>query len=790
MADSSKARSKSKNVPRKTKAKLIKPSPNFDLMQVPGLDALQVELARCGLLECVKALKTSGLPAMQILREALELSGSVVEADARQLPAHLVGRLVGHSDAGLRKLIEQAQSWRGSPWLCPAGPTLQTPGGPLLHTLKEHGDFIGSMVILPGGETLVSASEDGTIRVWNLERGKQLRVLDDHTSCVNIIKLTPDGKYLLSGSDDATIKVWDITTWQVLKTWEGHQGYVRDIAITTDGRVVSCSQDGTVKVWKLADGELLYTFEGHEIWVNAVAATPDNRMAISSSVNNDLWAWDLEKRVELPPFFQAKGRELTQFLVGDVFFNVKNDGPVGHQNYAVRLAVTPDGQKLVSVGDEIIIWDIATRAQLERFSIHGSSIAAIALLDDGRTGVTGAESVKVWDVENHQVSLTLTGHAGAVKSVCGNERYLVSGSEDKTIKVWDRACAAHGQGYEGHARSATRVTLSPDERLALSSSYDGTAKVWELASGRCLHTLMGHRSGFVDVGAFTPDSKRAITTTHGGQVRVWDAASGALVLDMQHPTDKDFWIDAFAVTPDGNWGLAGAVGRGMTLWNLREGGDPQMFEGSEHQITDIAITADGRRAVSAAYGKRDDKSALQGWDIASRQLLWELWPRPAKEGKAYFSCVRLMPGDTRLVAGTSHGQVYIVDVESGAELAVWQAHPVYISRVFLYPDGRLVTGAREDERLVLRIWDVATQQNVRTLSSSRLKPREPHLAADGHYAVTAAQATVILWDLEADKEQAMFVGDSDIIGLAVTSSGHTIIAGEEAGRVHVLRLMA
>ncbi len=779
----------------KTSAPLPKLAGGWSEAHLHDFDMLQAGLARWGLAACLKALKTDA-PAVQLLKRTLEMSSKTLEADPRQLAGHLIGRLADYADPDLSALLEQARRWRGAPWLCPAGATLETPSGPLLHILKGHGDFIGSLVILPGGEYLVSASEDGTLRVWDMADGVELRTLTAHSNCVNIITLTPDGAHLLSGSDDATIKVWDIRSWRVLRTLEGHTGYVRDVRALPDGRVVSCSQDGTVRVWNLEQGRLLHTFEGHNAWVNGLAVTPDGRMAISSAINNDIKAWDMEALVELPPFFEAEGRELTTMLIGDVFFSVPNKGAVGHTYYAVRLAITPDGQHLISIGDEVIIWDIATRAQLERFSPHSSHIEAMALLDDGRTLATGAECIKLWDIsaeapggtEPRQALVTLTGHTDTIKSIAGNRRVLVSGSNDKTIRVWDRTWAASSQDYAGHARSVISIILSPDERLALSGGNDGCGRLWELDSGRCRHIFGGHKSPFVNAAAFTPDGQKAVTTTHQGQVKVWDVVSGALILDMAHPTDENYWIDAFALTPDGKFGLAGAVGRSMTRWNMRRGSKPRVFAKSEFQIGDIAITSDGQRAVTAAYGKRDDLASLQGWDISTCKLLWEVWPEPTQE-KVYFSHVILTPDDRQAIAGTSQGWLYVVNVESGAVLARWEAHPgAYINQLFLRRDGYLATAATEDSRLTCRLWDVKTQQNTRTLASERFKPRTPRFSADGRYAVFASGVTVILWDLERDLELAAFDGDSNILQTAISANGQTIVAGEDAGRVHVLQV--
>ena len=92
--------------------------------------------------------------------------------------------------------------------------------------------------------------------------------------------VTPDGQRAVSASDDETLKVWELDSGRELCTLRGHAGFVTAVAVTPDGRIaISASDDKTLKVWELDSGRELYTLRGHAWPVTAVAVTPDGQRA-------------------------------------------------------------------------------------------------------------------------------------------------------------------------------------------------------------------------------------------------------------------------------------------------------------------------------------------------------------------------------------------------------------------------------------------------------------------------------------------------------------------------------
>ena len=171
--------------------------------------------------------------------------------------------------------------------------SLESPA--LVRTLSGHGRGVNALA-LTGDGRVVSGSDDGTVKVWDLNSGQEQRTLSGHGGRVRALALTGDGR-VVSGSDDGTVKVWDLNSGQEQRTLSGHGGRVRALALTGDGRVVSGSDDGTVKVWDLNSGQEERTLSGHGGGVSALALMGDGRV-VSGSHDGTVKVWDLNSGQE------------------------------------------------------------------------------------------------------------------------------------------------------------------------------------------------------------------------------------------------------------------------------------------------------------------------------------------------------------------------------------------------------------------------------------------------------------------------------------------------------------
>jgi WD40 repeat protein len=201
---------------------------------------------------------------------------------------------------------------------------------------------------------------------------------------------------------------------------------------------------------------------------------------------------------------------------------------------------------------------------------HTSWVWSVAFSPDGRLLASGSEdrTIKLWDVATGREVRTLTGHTDRVWSVAFSPdgRLLASGSDDYTIKLWEVATGSLVRSLTGHTDDVESVAFSPDGRLLASGSLDNTIKLWEVATGSLVRSLTGHTSGVSSV-AFSPDGRLLASGSDDGTIKLWDVASGSLVRTLTGHTGG---VGSVAFSPDGRLLASGSDDDTIKLWDISD----------------------------------------------------------------------------------------------------------------------------------------------------------------------------------------------------------------------------
>jgi WD40 repeat protein len=300
-------------------------------------------------------------------------------------------------------------------------PTTISTGGIITptNTLTGHTGEVNTVAITPDGRSLISAGDDKTIKIWDLQTGQAQQTLEGHTNWIYSLAISPDGRTLASGSKDNAAKVWDLAEGRELYTLTGHVNYINGVAFSPDNQILAtASYDKTVKLWSVPTGEAIGTLRGHTGYVLAVAFSPDGQVLASGSYDKYIKLWDLKTQQELHTLR-------------------------GHFSDVNVLAFSADGQRLVSASDDrtLRLWDWKTGKALQTISTdHAGPIFAMALSSNGQIVASGSEdeTIKLWDLSKGKELQTLRGHSGAIFGLAFSPdgKILASASKDKTIKLW------------------------------------------------------------------------------------------------------------------------------------------------------------------------------------------------------------------------------------------------------------------------------------------------------------------------------------------------------------------
>lgn len=306
--------------------------------------------------------------------------------------------------------------------------------------------------------------------------------------------------------------------------------------------------------------------------------------------------------------------------------------------YSAALALAPKEEVAERVKEiEKTYPDLATL----KFDGHTDGAAAVALTPDGKTlvSVGNDKTVRIWDPATGKLLRTLEGHSGWVGSVVitpdGTHAITAGGSSRPgnappcDILVWDLKAQKVVRQLDGHTVAVRGLALTADGKTLVSGGGDLTCRTWDWTTGKELKKYGSGKESIESV-TVTPDGKHILAGTDVGTVVVFDAKTGEVVTTF----DKHGGAIVYtvAVTADGKTALSAARGKDARAWEIATGKELQKFTGQGEQVYQLALSRDGRYVVSAGSDK-----TVRVWDFDTGKQLKEFTGHTAPVQGACFS---------------------------------------------------------------------------------------------------------------------------------------------------------
>ena len=337
------------------------------------------------------------------------------------------------------------------------------------HVLSGHSDIVTSVDWSPDGKRLVSASDDGTARIWDVA-GNPLAVLDGHQGAVTRALWSPDGKLIAASGADGTTQIWSVADQKpkLLFTLTGHTKKVNNLTWWGDKssdygtqEIVTASDDGTAKIWDTNTGTLLFTLSGHTSPVNYAAFAPDGKRIATASADNTARIWDAQ--------------------TGALLFTLS-----GHKANVIRVVWEGDNTRVASASADntVKVWDANTGKEIFSLLGHIRQVTRVAWSPDGaRIATASADgTAKIWDAKEGTLLRTLFGHEAEVNGLewsPGGNR-LITVSADGTAKIWYTDSGGQLLTFSGHHATIYSLKWSPDGQFFATASADKTVRVWQI----------------------------------------------------------------------------------------------------------------------------------------------------------------------------------------------------------------------------------------------------------------------------------------------------------------------
>ncbi|THU80992.1 WD40 repeat-like protein [Dendrothele bispora CBS 962.96] len=513
-----------------------------------------------------------------------------------------------------------------------------------------------------------------------------------------------------------------------------------------DRRVVAGSDDHIVQIWDAMTGELELKLKGHTGSVRSVAFSHDGSRVVSGSNDNTVRIWDV--------------------MTGEMKLELK-----GHTNWVRSVAFCQDGSRVVSGSRDgtVKIWNAKTgKLKLELKNdtdwmnpgwVHTGWVRSVAFSQDGNRVVSGSDdkTVKIWNAETGNMEFELKGHTGSVNSVAFSQdgRRVVSGSNDETVRIWNVVKGEMEFVMQGHTRWVYSVAFSQNGRRVVSGSEDKTVRIWNAEKGEMEFELKGHTDSVFSVG-LSQDESRIVSGSGDNTVRIWNAPIEGMKFELKRHINPA-WSVGFSW--DGNKVVSGSDDNAVRIWNVVKGEMEFELRGHTRKVTSVAFSQDNSRIVSGSADK-----TVRIWNAVKGEMMFEL------QGHTdWVESVEFSQDGNRVVSGSNDNAVRIWNVVKGEMEFELQGHTRKVTSVaFSQDNSRIVSGSADK---TVRIWNAEKGEIVFELQGHTTWVRSVAFSQDGSRVVSASiDNTVLIWNAKT-KSSIDFIPGSDYTDSALQHSG-------------------
>jgi WD40 repeat protein len=583
--------------------------------------------------------------------------------------------------------------------------------------------------VSPDGQRIVSASEDGSLKLWDAFTGMEITNLSGHKKPVWRCAFSPDGHRIVSGSADGTLILWEAATGARLAEMTGHAGPVMGCSFSRDGsRILSISRgeigksDLSLRIWDGRNGALVSILVGHAGELNCGALSPDGTKAVSGSKDGTLRLWDAGTSGEIAKLIEhPRGPDLDYFI------------------YVLDCGFSPGGQRIVASsgcqGYGIMgLWDARTGDNIGSFGERREPMIACGFSPDGKwiydVSLDGA--FRLWETENRRLALTLAGGTIGARGSGAGKRPAFTKDGNRIFfdgRVIDASSGAELFKLAGFTGRVADRAFSPDGTRLVSAS-GSTLQIWDLAGAedeKAEETL----AGAVDLCRFSPDGGRILTASSGEAILILrTSAVGALVKTM---TGHTSFLHYCEFSPDGR-----------RIASISSDGKLRFWDGSNGAlIAEQKVSGHGRAGSFLPHGRLfvsavESGTVLRLFDTETGRVIADL-----PKNRFGVVAMDISPDGERLVSVDDLNSIVTLSgVFKGKVLASLSGHSQAVYACVFSPDGRRIATASGDG--TLRVWAGSTGKPLACATVFTLIPGKSDVVArcvfspDGSRIATAS----------------------------------------------------
>lgn len=637
----------------------------------------------------------------------------------------------------------------------------------------KHDQFPTALVYSPDGQSLFTASRDGTVRQWNLQNGRTVKSWELGQP-LSFLCLSSNGQYLaasegyrpspnldlgsLPSQEDYAIHVFDLSNGSIKWKLKGTKVPIYCLAFSSDGQqLVSGGQaekSEAIRIWNLATGKLERAFKPLQAILNIAWSKDGGRLFVTTS-DRAFGVFDAKTGSQVQSI-RERGMifamalspdESTLAIAGDTtedasglcikLYNTQDwkvaQTLIGHQSSVVSLVFHPKGNLLVSASAKpeaaIKVWDLTKKIAMTQYLGHTNDVLAVALSANGErvASVSLDGSIRLWQTSQVMPGRKLLSSKASIWTVASHGNRILTVSADQSAVLWEADSGKETVRFTEHQSPVTAGTFRPDGNEIATGGGDAVIRLWDPATGKSHTSLTGH-TGVITALTYSPDGKKLYSASADKTLRIWNIAEKKTIHTLEQHRSV---VTSLAVNLDGSLLASGGADNIIRIWKTTDGSELRSLVGHTGAVTGLAFSPGGTLLASV------------GADGVTR--IWE----PAIRSDA---------------------------------LRTFSGHVGQLMAVAFSPNLKYLATAGADE--TVRIWNLQNGSEARALKGHADWITSLAYLGDGDSLISSSvDGSVLLWSETKSFELPAFGHDQPIRYLAITPLGDRLASGSEEGKI-------
>jgi WD40 repeat protein len=524
-------------------------------------------------------------------------------------------------------------------------------------------------------------------------------------------------------------------------------------------------------------GGVLADHPGFEYWAWCGNISNNGKLFLSGSFNGEVTLWEFSQKGNQSYSLEIEKTKYNRPVRGMAFSGDNNFAAIGHGDGSVNVwdlinkkriaefthdegwvnsvTVNKDCSKIVSAGGDgiLYLWEKSNdKYQLTKLNGHTDRVWSVTISKDGNYAASGSDdkTVRIWNLDSKKEIKCLKGHSRWVQALAFNNKgsILASSGGDGKIILWD----ADGNSVEpmnqylGHDDSVLSLSFSKDDKFLLSASRDQSVRIWDVQTKFAARTINGHSDRII-CAAYSSNGQYLVTGSNDKTIRLWSASSGSPVNDS---IDCGASISSLKISPDNKFIILGTDNGEIIIVDLNTFSILERFNFHDSRIYSLDISSDAKLVLSTSHSGEIKLWHLRTFEILAQSII---------PNESILS-VSISPGNNQFVCGTRNGSVKLFNInrdknKSHAFSEVISKSPFksWVDETTYSTNGKRIEargGSWDDRKIV-----VMDSANLNTIDESNNLP-DGAIGSFGKYRLGFGNSEIIVKDLNGIEEIAWY----------------------------------